>query len=83
MGKLSQHINLYCNYIYLARTVVIWFMLCWLTVSLLYVYWGRLLLVMLDPLTQLDNPCMLNYSQRQIHKQVRPRKIVANLVKKT
>ncbi|CBJ88151.1 conserved hypothetical protein [Xenorhabdus nematophila F1] len=37
---------------------------------------------MFDLLTQLGNPCMLNYSQRQIHKQVRPRKMVDDLIKK-
>ncbi|TYP07488.1 hypothetical protein LY16_01722 [Xenorhabdus doucetiae] len=37
---------------------------------------------MLDLLTQLGNPCMLNCSQRQIHKQARPRKTVGDLAEK-
>ncbi len=48
------------------------------------IYWAyRLLLAMLDLFTQLVNPCMLNYSQRQIHKQARPRKTVGDLAEKT
>ncbi|SFN73918.1 hypothetical protein SAMN05421579_11914 [Xenorhabdus japonica] len=43
----------------------------------------RLLLVILDLLTQLVNPCMLNYSQRQIHKQAGPRKMAGYLAEKT
>ncbi len=37
---------------------------------------------MRDLLTQLGKPCMLNYSQRQIHKQVGPRKITSNMAEK-
>ncbi|PHM74023.1 hypothetical protein Xkoz_01230 [Xenorhabdus kozodoii] len=37
---------------------------------------------MLDLLTQLVNPCMLNYSQRQIHKQANQRKIPGYLTEK-
>ncbi|SIP71406.1 conserved hypothetical protein [Xenorhabdus innexi] len=41
------------------------------------------MLVIRDLLTQLGNPCMLNYSQRQIHKQVRPRKMTDNRLEKS
>ncbi|CDG19704.1 conserved protein of unknown function [Xenorhabdus poinarii G6] len=42
----------------------------------------RLLLVMFDLLTQLVNPCKLNCSQRQIHKQSEPQKMGDDLTKK-